>query len=654
MKLKKLLGMMLALMLLLALVPVTALADGEQPGMVLGHSVLAAEANTADAATVHYGGHTWRVIGYNGNANGVATAEGNMTLLAAGAISRSAYDNSQYSNIYGTNTNRPEGEQDSALKRAVDAIAGQLTAGEQGAVAPRTLTGGSANYGQEGYGENLISGPTVENALLWPLSTREATQVNEQLRIVDPDHPGWATSYWWLRSPGADVNSAAVVSGDGTVVYSISFYDLSMDYDDFGVRPAFNVKLNSVLFTSAAAGGKSSGAEGAYALTEVSAYSGNEWKLTITDTAHQNFSVGTPTYDSNTRTVTVPYSGAVTGENQYLSAAIVNSSGAVTYYGRVAEATDTSGSVDISVCGRLTTGDTLYVFNEQCNGDNATDYASELYAISLPTEAYGTAHTEATDAAVPASCTESGLTAGSHCSACGEVFTAQETVSATGHTEVTDPAVPATCTETGLTEGRHCSVCDEVLVAQETVDALGHDWGDWTVTREAQPGAAGERQHTCSRCDTVETEEIPALPVYTVTQGAGGSWTQGSGTDYVITVTSNEDNANCFSHYTGTLIDGQRAAVSARSGSTIVTIPVDVLERLSVGAHTVTVKFDNGEVSTQLTIKAAETTAAETTAADPGRVPTGDSSHTGLWIGLACAAGAACVGLAVREKKRRM
>ena len=37
-----------------------------------------------------------------------------------------------------------------------------------------------------------------------------------------------------------------------------------------------------------------------------------------------------------------------------------------------------------------------------------------------------------------------------------------------------DAAVAATCTETGLTEGKHCSVCGEVIVAQQTIPASGH------------------------------------------------------------------------------------------------------------------------------------------------------------------------------------
>ena len=353
--------------MLFCLVPTGVFAEGEtatgSAAIQLGTDALSKNVNTATAPTVYFGQDhennpgAWRVIDYDGNsAAGIA---GNMTLLAANNMGLSKFG---ASNAYA----------DSALKEAIDALAVKLTTEENAAVKKRTLESGSYDRANT----DCVAGSAVSNAVFWPLSTAEAYAVNNDLRVVDPEHPGWASSYWWLRSPDEDY-STAFVAGRGEVRY----YGGYSTSKEFGVRPAFNLNLNSVLFASAAVGGKPEGG-----LTPISEYGGNEWKLTLLDSS-RNFAVTEKAVSGAPGdTVTLHYTGATTGINEYISAIIADNSG-TQYYSRVAQPTAESGTVEIKIPSDLAPGDyTLKVFNEQYNGDYNTDYASNFTDIALTVE----------------------------------------------------------------------------------------------------------------------------------------------------------------------------------------------------------------------------------------------------------------------------
>ena len=57
--------------------------------------------------------------------------------------------------------------------------------------------------------------------------------------------------------------------------------------------------------------------------------------------------------------------------------------------------------------------------------------------------------------------------------ACG--YTEEQSIPPTGHIEVTNERVEPTCTQSGLTEGSHCGACGLILVQQEYLEPLGHD-----------------------------------------------------------------------------------------------------------------------------------------------------------------------------------
>ncbi len=192
---------------------------------------------------------------------------------------------------------------------------------------------------------------------------------------------------WWLRSP-AD-GSAYVIAG---YVSSEGWVDGCPVGFLLGARPAFNFNLNSVLFSSAAAGGKSTSAAGA--LDAPAANTTKEWKLTLLDTdettgQHKNFAVTETTAAAVPGgTVTLTYSGAATGTNEYVSALLCDSTGAtVLRYGSSAAldtAAKASGTVNFTVPSDLARGSyKLKVFNEQKNNDYLSDYASAFKTVNL-------------------------------------------------------------------------------------------------------------------------------------------------------------------------------------------------------------------------------------------------------------------------------
>ena len=370
---KRTLSILLVFCIMMSLMPISVFAEevgAEGSASVqLGTTALNKNVNTATAPTVYFGQNhdnnpaAWRVIGYDGS--GVTSAQGDITLLAAGAMGVIPFADIILYNEYAP----------SNLKTAIDALAAKLTTEENAAVKKRALTSGSYN----GENTDCVAGGQVDNAVFWPLSTKEAIAVNNDLRALDPAHPNWVTSSWWLRSPGSKTFYVAIVSSDGSVQYS--GVSIRKKNNHRTVRPAFNLNLNSVLFTSAAVGGKPDGG-----LTPIPEYSGNEWKLTLLD-SNRNFAVTEKTADGYPNdTITLNYSGATTGANEYISAIIADNNGAQ-YYGRVAQPTAESGTVEIKIPSDIAPGNyTLKVFSEQYNGDYKTDYASNFTDIALTVE----------------------------------------------------------------------------------------------------------------------------------------------------------------------------------------------------------------------------------------------------------------------------
>lgn len=114
-----------------------------------------------------------------------------------------------------------------------------------------------------------------------------------------------------------------------------------------------------------------------------------------------------------------------------------------------------------------------------CTEQGYTTYTCECGDSYVGDYVDALGHKEETIPAVAPTCTETGLTEGTKCSACGETLTEQTTIPATGHTPasvVEENYVASTCTLNGSVDKVvYCSVCNtELSRITETIEMLGH------------------------------------------------------------------------------------------------------------------------------------------------------------------------------------
>lgn len=405
---KRWIGALLAACLVMALLPTAALATGTGKAIQRVSNGSAGNISGGQADNVYFGKYfqsnnstkdpvKWRVLSNTG---------GQLFLLSDQNLDVFQYHTEEENVTWETSTMRSwlngygasanAGGSNGTDYTGDNFLNAAFSAGEQRAIATTTVVNDDNkddNYSTDGEGGNntndrifLLSIDEALDLRYFPKGSNNRYATNTPYvadggrlgTYMNGEDEGYLDN-WWLRSPGRDNQYAAFIEQDGGDVFEGEW----VNDKSSAVRPAFNLNLSSVLFTSAATGGKPAG----NGLAAVANYSGNEWKLTLLDSDHNSFSVSNQTWNGNT--LTFSYSGAQTGTNEYISA-IIEENGAITYYGRILQLSDAptgaNGTASLSLPSGVALSDTtkLYVFNEQCNGDKLTDYASALSPIPAP------------------------------------------------------------------------------------------------------------------------------------------------------------------------------------------------------------------------------------------------------------------------------
>ena len=352
---------LLCALLFVGLLPAAASAADIQEGT---------PAFTLNSTVVAFAGREWYVIG--DGTSGVSPLSGHLTLLAKDSFGDSAFrmgndtrDDPSWTYwpintwYFEGNFTSPSDYNDSRLMNFLEARADALPANEAVLIKARSL--------------DDVGGTPVIDQKLWPLSLYEY----QSMGTISGDALS-GSDFFWLRS--VDFYDFVFFGfGDG------GSSACRVNYSSVSVRPALQLNLSSVLFTSDAGGAssKSFAAVGS-GLADAAAPTQN-LKFTMKDSAQTLLVLATTAQSTQSGTnLLFRYADATTGTNQYVSCVLLDELGAVKYYGKLADSSSVGrGNLNVPLSGVSDGIYTLKIFSEQANGDMYTDFASTPIAMTV-------------------------------------------------------------------------------------------------------------------------------------------------------------------------------------------------------------------------------------------------------------------------------